>query len=36
LLYEFLAAAEAEDATGNALGDDNAIKRLDRALGRDG
>jgi putative dehydrogenase len=33
-LYEFLAAAEADSAAGNSLGDDNAIKTLDRVLGR--
>jgi 3-hydroxyisobutyrate dehydrogenase-like beta-hydroxyacid dehydrogenase len=33
-LYEYLAAAEADTAAGNSLGDDNAIKTLDRVLGR--
>jgi L-threonate 2-dehydrogenase len=33
-LYEFLAAAEAETAAGNSQVDDNAIKTLDRVLGR--
>jgi len=33
-LYEFLAAAEAETAAGNSHGDDNAIRTLDRVLGR--
>jgi 3-hydroxyisobutyrate dehydrogenase-like beta-hydroxyacid dehydrogenase len=33
-LYEFLAAAEAETAAGNSDADDNAIRTLDRVLGR--
>ena len=33
-LYEFLAAAEAEGAAGDSLGEGNAIKTLDRVLGR--
>jgi 3-hydroxyisobutyrate dehydrogenase-like beta-hydroxyacid dehydrogenase len=33
-LYEFLAAAEAETAAGSSHGDDNAIRTLDRVLGR--